>query len=376
MSTYKNLTTVCAAAVLAFGLAACGGGDDDTAMEPTPPVMPDPEPMEYDVALPAGHGLNPGTTTIPAGTTAMLASGTYIACDGTEDCTLTIGIESVTGALSASSTGGMVAVSTAASRLAAVHAANQQTLVNARAALAELEAMDPGEITPNQLAAAQMALASALALSGNEDAPENQPPAMPDPEPTPVAVAVPDAGYLDDDNMPMAGTHMLAAGETATSGGVTFLCAEGGDACEVTIADDGSVEATGGTVTASLTADAMTQVADAKAMTAEMDEADRLVRRNRAIGEDRALESAERLVSGTAGGTSGIDVANIIPSRSAGMQASVRITAPAGYAKVEDMMNGDWGGTRRSRVTGPNTDELVVFTDREEPTLAVCRTLR
>ncbi len=39
MSTYKNLTTVCAAVVLAFGLAACGGGDDDdTAMDDDPVV--------------------------------------------------------------------------------------------------------------------------------------------------------------------------------------------------------------------------------------------------------------------------------------------------------------------------------------------------
>ena len=41
MSMYKNLTTVCAAAVLAFGLAACGGGDDEMAMD-----MPEPTPQE------------------------------------------------------------------------------------------------------------------------------------------------------------------------------------------------------------------------------------------------------------------------------------------------------------------------------------------
>ena len=222
-----------------------------------------------------------------------------------------------------------------------------------------------------------IALVAALALglagcgsSGDSDtAADDTPVVTPEPMPTPVAVTVPDAGYLDADNMPMAGMLMIAAGMTGTSGGVTFLCAAGGDDCEVTIADDGSVEATGGTVTASLTADAMTQVMTAKEMKADDEEAARLVRRNRAIGEDRALESAVRLVTGTPGTTSGIDVANIIPSRSAGKQASVRVTAPAGYAKVEDLMNGDWGGTRRSRVAGSNTDELVVFTDIEEPKL-------
>ena len=45
MFTHKNLMTVCAAVVLAFGLAACGSSDDDTAMdeptveEPTGPTL-------------------------------------------------------------------------------------------------------------------------------------------------------------------------------------------------------------------------------------------------------------------------------------------------------------------------------------------------
>ena len=38
LTMYKNLTTVCAAVVLAFGLAACGGGDDDgtVTIQPVP----------------------------------------------------------------------------------------------------------------------------------------------------------------------------------------------------------------------------------------------------------------------------------------------------------------------------------------------------
>ena len=43
MSKYRKLTTVCAAVVLAFGLAACGSGsDDDTAMPTTPGPTPTP----------------------------------------------------------------------------------------------------------------------------------------------------------------------------------------------------------------------------------------------------------------------------------------------------------------------------------------------
>ena len=49
MSTYKNLMTVCCAAVLALGLAACGGGGSDssgpTASTPSRPATPpEPEP--------------------------------------------------------------------------------------------------------------------------------------------------------------------------------------------------------------------------------------------------------------------------------------------------------------------------------------------
>ena len=51
MSTYKNLMTVCCAAVLALGLAACGGGGSDSptasapsATTPAPPPDPAPDP--------------------------------------------------------------------------------------------------------------------------------------------------------------------------------------------------------------------------------------------------------------------------------------------------------------------------------------------
>ena len=192
----------------------------------------------------------------------------------------------------------------------------------------------------------------------------------PDPEPTPVSVTIPDAMYLDADNTPMAGTLMISAGMTATRGGVTFLCAEGGDDCEVTIAGDGSAMATGGTVTASLTADAMDQVAEAKKEKSDADEAARLIRRNRVIGEDRALETAATLpASGTASTDSGLDRANILAVRGPAGPATIVVTGPAGYSKVTDLMNGTWGGTRLSRVAGANTDEFVAFTDRAAPVL-------
>ena len=305
----------------------------------------------------------------------MLSTGTHITCEGTEDCTLTIGVEPVTGALSASSTGGMVSVSTM--RRPGRPPWKRRTSRpwrSARAALAALDAMDPGDVTANQRAAAEMALANALALPGNEGAPENQPappdptPEPPPPPPTPVAVTVPDAMYLDDANMPTAGSMTIAAGMTGTSGGVTFLCAEGGDACEVTVADDGSVTATGGTVTASLTAAAMTQVAEAKDAKADEENLARLMRRDRAIGKDRALEGATNVVA--AGTATEVGEDNILISRAAGKTASVRVGPPTtGFSPHADgaLPNGDWHGARLMRAVTGGTQHLFVYTDIEAP---------
>ena len=95
---------------------------------------------------------------------------------------------------------------------------------------------------------------------GGDDAPtmdgtDTMEPPMP--APTPVSVTLP--------NLPTgpmyavsAGTREIAAGGSATNGGVSFMCASGGEACVVTVAADGTASSTGGTVTASLTAAAKT----------------------------------------------------------------------------------------------------------------------
>ena len=359
--------TICCAAVLTLGLAACGGGgSDDTADAPTT-TDPMPTPVVYPTALPDGHGLNPGMTVIPAGTTSMLPSGTYITCAGAEDCTLTISIESVTGALSASSMGGMVSVSTEATRQAAVEAANQQTLADARAALAALDAMDPGDVTANQRAAAEMALANALALPGNEDAPENQP--DPTPPPAPVAsVMVPDAMYLDADNAPAAGTHMIPAGESATNNGVVFSCPADGDACEVEVAADGSVTSTGGEATAALSNAATLQVTQAKKAKEDMLAEEKMERRDRVIGKDRALEAASGFAADDTAGS--LDENDISITRGAGATARVRVMDIAGYtaSDMPILQNPGWAERRLMRTIPGNTQHLFVYTDIGPPT--------
>ena len=65
MQGHRKLMTICAAAVLTLGLAACGGGGSDTA-DTMPPVV-EPEPTPYETA----------TAAIAAATTADAAQAAY-----------------------------------------------------------------------------------------------------------------------------------------------------------------------------------------------------------------------------------------------------------------------------------------------------------
>ena len=144
MQRYRKLTTICSAAVLSFGLAACGGGggDGDTAGTPPPP----PPPTTYTVALPDGHGLMAGTTMLAHGDTVV--GDTTITCPDTGGCVLTVSRDPVTGAYTATATGGQVMVAVAEPpppppgpdpvQLAAAQDAARDAWRDARAALAGL----------------------------------------------------------------------------------------------------------------------------------------------------------------------------------------------------------------------------------------------
>ena len=217
-------------------------------------------------------------------------------------------------------------------------------------------------------AAAALALGLAACGGGGggdddtADAPTTMEP-MPMPPPT-ASVMIPDAMYLDEDNAPAAMTHMIAAGEMATNNGVVFSCPADGDDCEVEVMADGTVTSTGGAATAALSADAMTQVAQAKKDA--QDEADRvaLENRDRIIGKDRALEAAANI--GTGGGPA---EAAIIINR--GGSGPARVTS-TGYSPHEDapLPNGDvWIGSRLMQaVAGVGTNHLFVYTDKEPAT--------
>ena len=70
--------------------------------------------------------------------------------------------------------------------------------------------------------------------------------------------------------MPDPGTYTIGPGGTATAGDVTFACPEEGSACEVTVADDGTVTSAGGMAMAMDSASATARLAaEAAQMTAE-----------------------------------------------------------------------------------------------------------
>ena len=195
--------------------------------------------------LPAGHGLNDGYTMIGAGSTLALADGTEITCTGTADCTLTVSTDPVTGASSASSTGGVVSVTTEATRMAAevemkrlAREADMKTLSDAQAELTRVQALyDAGDATANQLAAAMQAVTDAEMLPGNQPPPE--PPPMVVAASGEVAVtgsrqlellfALPNPGDSD--------TIEIEAGQTVYRQGVGFTC-NSDYACTVTLTNN------------------------------------------------------------------------------------------------------------------------------------------
>ena len=117
MQRYRKLMTICAAAVLALGLAACGGGGGDdgpTAETPTTPTMPEPmppapEPVAVDLPmLPTGdmYALSAGEHEIAAGGTAENGGVMFACAAGGEACVVTVTADGT-----ASSTGGAVTAS-------------------------------------------------------------------------------------------------------------------------------------------------------------------------------------------------------------------------------------------------------------------------
>ena len=196
MTTFTSkFTTICSVAVLALGMAACGGGgngDDPVAMDPAPmtPTL-DFSDVTDGQEIPAGAytvtGLPDdtpeGAITIPAGMTESFGGVDFTCADDT-DCTVTRAGDTLT-------TTGAFTV-----------------------AIADTAPVDPGPT---------------------------------DPPPTPVAV---DLSDVTDGYMAEATTVEIAPGMTADVGDITFTCPTDGGACMVEVMADGTATSTGGMATA------------------------------------------------------------------------------------------------------------------------------
>ena len=310
MSMYKNLTTVCAAVVLAFGLAACGDNDDgpSTSMNGGMPAMDlawdmlDGETIEpgtyaissapadllddaADVVVPEG-GFVPGST--------VELGGYVLTCSGTVNCSVTVDDEDNV------MTTGTIMV------------------------MAKMDTVDPVDPVDPVVPVVPVV-------------------------PTPVAVTLP--ADLPETLPPAEGEIMIAAGMSEESGGVMFSCAADGEACVVTVDADGMATSTGGMVTSTLTMAAQEMV-DEEATKMAMDA------RSRAISQAAAL----------GGGGTGMEPATIRISNAASKDTSV--TSP-GYMPAEEQpgMLGKFSGhALMDTSAATRTDHLVVYTDIGKPT--------
>ena len=305
MFTYRNLMTVGCAAVLAFGLAACGDNDDgpSTSMNGGMPTMD----LAWDML--DGETIEPGTYAISSAPADLLddaenvvvpeggfvpgsmveLGGYVLTCSGTVNCSVTVDDDG--------------------------NVMTEGTIMVA----AMMDSMDP----------------------------------MDPMVPMAVAVTLPADLPDDADLQPMAETLMIAAGESDESGGVMFDCAAGGEACEVTVAADGSVTSTGGTVTATLTAAVQTLVEE-RAMAIAAGTTGRAIGVAGALGDNAA----------TTADITSINVLNTVKQNRPVRGTPSFASYAAGDAPTS--ITG-WSGATYEATEGGKNLSLTVYHDREEP---------
>ena len=147
MSTYKNLMTVCAAVVLAFGLAACGSSNDDSMAEAPVVKMPEPTPDPVPTDLEATQ-----TAAAAAAAAAMTASASAdTAASGAEDATANIATLQTNGTAAAAAYGAHEAAVAAAAEAAWAIADAAQTAAEAAETTATEMAMAAIEAAAEEL---------------------------------------------------------------------------------------------------------------------------------------------------------------------------------------------------------------------------------
>ena len=138
MSTQKNLTSLCVAAVFALGLAACSSGGDapptTMPMEPVEPVEPTPVAVSL-AGVTAGFMAEAGTVEIKAGMSADHGDIAFGCAAGGEDCTVAVSVAD-DGTISAMSTGGTVTAMNAAAYQTALDDAEAARIAAEKARIA------------------------------------------------------------------------------------------------------------------------------------------------------------------------------------------------------------------------------------------------
>ena len=167
----------------------------------------------------------------------------------------------------------------------------------------------------------------------------------------PVSVSLPP--NLPGGHEPAAGMVTIAAGSSEPLGGVKFSCDADGDDCAVTIGDGGSVTSTGGTVTASLTKEAMDVIAAAAGkMTAQ------------SLGLSAALGAEDFGVASDDGGFSPAMPGLMIKRGESGPTAITK----TGWA-VSDAPHAvtGWHGNKLTKQLTSKHELMVAYTDIDPP---------
>ena len=234
----RSLMAACSIVALSAVMYGCVHSGDDA-----PPAMEDPPaPTPVAVDLDGSTDLMAGTTTIPAGTSRTVGD-TTITCTGTEDCVLTVMQDDVTGAYSATSTGGTVTVAVAPPPAPpttyTVDLMGSEDLTAGTTTIQAGDSVTVGRTTVECPAGGDACVLTVAvdSVTGNmvASATGAQPTVTVAPPPAPPMTYTVDLMGSEDLS---AGTTTIQAGDSVTVGRTTVECPAGGDACVLTVAVD------------------------------------------------------------------------------------------------------------------------------------------
>ena len=237
-----KLTRSLMAAVSVVALSAvmygCTHSGSDPVAEPPPP----PPPAAVD--LMGSTDLMPGTTMIAAGASVTVGN-TTITCTGDADCALTVMKDAVTGAYSATATGGTVTVAYNPPPPPVEPTVHTVDLMGSMDLMPGTRMMEPGEsfevgdttvtcpeggegcvltVSEDPISGMLMATSTGAAATVAYDPPAPPPTFM---------VTLPDGHGLADGM-----TTIQPGGTVMLPGGTHITCPEGGEACVLTVSTD------------------------------------------------------------------------------------------------------------------------------------------